>query len=121
MDIVTPELKDKLTPVSQRLKEIEKERAERRKVRKRTKNAPQASTPAPPPVEESSMNIDEPAVLSTVELEEESVYRTRELNMLEALVDPELKADFGCNLTGLYDLVGRSQSTSSGRWINVDG
>lgn len=117
LDIVTPELKDKLTPVSQRLKEIEKERFERRKVRKRTKNAPQASVPAPPPSGESSMNVDQPAAPSTVgDLEDESVYRARELNELEALVDPELKADFGCSLTGLYDLVGKSQFTYNTRW-----
>ena len=118
VDIVTPELKDKLIPVSRRLKEIEKERFERRKVRKRTKNAPQASAPAG----ESSMNVDEPAAPPTAgELEDESVYRTRELNELEALVDPELKADFGSSLTGLYDLVGESQFTSGARWIDVDG
>ena len=72
----------------------------------------QTSAPAPPPVAESSMNVDEPAAPSatapsaTGELEDESVYRARELSELEALVDPELKADFGCSVTGLYDLVG---------------
>ncbi|KAG6377843.1 hypothetical protein JVT61DRAFT_14624 [Boletus reticuloceps] len=105
LDIVTPELKERMTPVSQRLKEIEKERAERRKVRKRTKTAAQASTPAPPSAE-SSTNVDESAPPSTAgELEDESVYRARELSELEALVDPELKEDFGCSVTGLYDLV----------------
>lgn len=60
------------------------------------------------------MNVDEPAAPSTTgELEDESVYRTRELNELEALVDPELKADFGCSLTGLYELVGESRFESS--------
>lgn len=112
MDIVTPELKDKLTPVSRRLKEIEKERFERRKVRKRTKNAPQGSAPAA----ESSMNVDEPSAPSTAgELEDESVYRARELSELEALVDPESKADFGCSVTGLYELVGEFCFPSSAR------
>lgn len=101
-----------MIPVSRRLKEIEKERSERRKVRKRTKNAP-----APPPAAaESSMNVDEPSAPSTtVELEDESVYRARELTELEALVDPELKADFGCSVTGLYDLVGECSIASSTR------
>ncbi|KAG9310870.1 hypothetical protein JVU11DRAFT_8725 [Chiua virens] len=112
LDIATPELKDKLTPVSRRLKEIEKERSERRKVRKRTKNAAQASAPAPLSTEEASMNVDESAALPTAgDLEEESVYCARELSELEALVDPELKADFGCSVTGLYDLVGESHFT----------
>lgn len=109
LDIVTPELKEKLTPVSRRLKEIEKERFERRKVRKRTKAA-LSTTPAPPPtVPDSAMSVDEPTVDSSGtpgELEEESVYRSRELTELEGLVDPSLKDDFGCSLTGLYDLVG---------------
>ncbi|KIM61831.1 hypothetical protein SCLCIDRAFT_1178973 [Scleroderma citrinum Foug A] len=108
LDIVTPELKEKFTPVSRRLKEIEKERFERRKVRKRTKAA-LSTTPAPPPtVPDSAMSVDEPTADSSGtpgELEEESVYRSRELTELEGLVDPSLKDDFGCSLTGLYDLV----------------
>ena len=120
LDVATPELKEKLIAVSRRLKELEKERSERRKVRKRTKTAAQTSAPAPPPGAESSMNVDESAVPSTAgELEDESVYRARELSELEALVDPELKADFGCSVTGLYDLVGESHFAF--RWISADG
>ncbi|KAI6022948.1 hypothetical protein PISMIDRAFT_97204 [Pisolithus microcarpus 441] len=106
LDVVTPELAQKLTPVSRRLKEIEKERAERRKVRKRTKIA-QSSAP-PPAASRSDMNVDEPQAAPTAapgELEEEGVYRSRELADLEGLVDPSLKEDFGCSVTGLYDLV----------------
>ncbi|KAI6167703.1 hypothetical protein EDD17DRAFT_1534319 [Pisolithus thermaeus] len=109
LDIVTPELAQKLTPVSRRLKEIEKERAERRKVRKRTKVA-QSSAPAPS-ASRSDMNVDEPQAAPTAapgELEEEDAYRSRELAELEGLVDPSLKEDFGCSVTGLYDLVGVS-------------
>ena len=40
------------------------------------------------------------------ELEEESVYREKELTELETLISPELKDDVGCSVTGLYDLVG---------------
>ncbi|KAG8215408.1 hypothetical protein J3R82DRAFT_9015 [Butyriboletus roseoflavus] len=117
LDIVSPELKDKLTPVSRRVKEIERDRSERRKVRKRTKNAP-----ALPPTAESNMNVDEPSAPSTVgELEDESVYRARELSELEALVDPELKADFGCSVTGLYELVAivthKGAQADSGHYI----
>ncbi|KIK95193.1 hypothetical protein PAXRUDRAFT_779329 [Paxillus rubicundulus Ve08.2h10] len=111
LDIVTPELKDKLTPVSRRLKEIEKERTERRKVRKRTKNAQPSNSaalipvPAPTPVpapavvqDDGSMSVDEPTAPVPGDLEDESVYRTKELAELEALVDPGLKADFGCTI-----------------------
>ena len=115
LDIVTPELNEKLLPVSRRLKEIEKERSERRKVRKRIKVA-KNSTPAPPPTApDSAMNVDEPAAAPSAapgELEEENVYRSRELAELEGLVDPTLKEDFGCSLTGLYDLVGTLVSFS---------
>jgi ubiquitin carboxyl-terminal hydrolase 14 len=38
-------------------------------------------------------------------LEEESVYREKELTELETLISPELKDDVGCSVTGLYDLV----------------
>jgi ubiquitin carboxyl-terminal hydrolase 14 len=43
LDLATDELKGKLLPVSRRLKEVEKERAERRKVRKRTKHVAASS------------------------------------------------------------------------------
>ncbi len=41
-------------------------------------------------------------------LEAESVYRERELAELEGLVDPGLKTDVGCSVSGLYELVGAS-------------
>jgi len=109
LDIVTDELKAKLTPVSSRLKAIEKERAERRKVRKRTKVAQEASSSARleqgtsdmPDVEMTPAGSEVPG-----DLEEESVYRAREQQELEGLVSPDLTSDYGCSVTGLYDLVG---------------
>lgn len=41
-----------------------------------------------------------------LELEPESVFREREAKELEALVDPGLRADTGCSVHGLYELVG---------------
>lgn len=41
------------------------------------------------------------------ELEEESVYREKELSELESLISPDLKEDIGCSVSGLYDLVGK--------------
>ncbi|KAG2078471.1 cysteine proteinase [Suillus decipiens] len=104
LEIVTDELKSKLTPVSSRLKSIEKERAERRKVRKRTKVAQEASSSSRPAEENTDVEM---APVSEVpgDLEEESVYRARELAELEGLVDADLKNDYGCSVTGLYDLV----------------
>lgn len=107
LDVVTPELKQKLTPVSGRLKEIEKERYERRKVRRRTKVA-QSAAPASAP-QTAPMEVEEstpaPSGVSE-ELEEESIYRARELAELEGLIDGSLKEDHGCSVTGLYELVG---------------
>ena len=137
LDLVTDELKSKLLPVSRRLKEVEKERAERRKVRKRTKIVKASSAPAvSADVEMVDANagaeaggsgavVVETSTATSVdggaseeskgkekaaggELEEESVYRGKELEELENLMSPELKGDLGCSVTGLYDLVGSS-------------
>jgi ubiquitin carboxyl-terminal hydrolase 14 len=51
------------------------------------------------------------------ELEDESVYRTRELSELEALVAEDVRQDVGCSVTGLYDLVGESFLS----WIRPPG
>lgn len=104
LEVVTDELKSKLTPVSSRLKSIEKERAERRKVRKRTKVAQEASSSSRPAEENTDVEMA-PASEVPGDLEEESVYRARELEELEGLADADLKNDYGCSVTGLYDLV----------------
>jgi ubiquitin carboxyl-terminal hydrolase 14 len=104
LEVVTDELKSKLTPVSSRLKSIEKERGERRKVRKRTKVVQDASSSSRPAEENTDVEMT-PASEVPGDLEEESVYRARELQELEALADADLKNDYGCSVTGLYDLV----------------
>ncbi|KAI0651130.1 cysteine proteinase [Trametes meyenii] len=125
LEIATPELREKLLPVSRKLKEVEKERAERRKVRKRTKAAqpatdkegdvqmadassPEASSSSgagagstDPPAEGEDKGKD----VAGAELEEESVYREREGKELEELIHPDVKADIGASTTGQYELV----------------
>ncbi|KAJ7146152.1 hypothetical protein C8R44DRAFT_863954 [Mycena epipterygia] len=130
VDLCSDELKAKLLPVSRRLKAVEKEREERRKVRRRTKvAAPAASTSAAPAAGAVDVEMadagaavatDAAASTSAMEvegegkgkgkeeggaLEEESIYRERELAELEALVDPGLTTDVGCSVSGLYELV----------------
>lgn len=127
LDLATDELKAKLLPASRKLKEIEKERAERRKVRKRTKAVATSTvtkdTPAPPAAEaaastDGDVNMTDAgpsaegegqgkgkAVVGG-ELEDESVYREKEAKELAELVDTDLKKDIGASQTGLYDLVG---------------
>lgn len=134
MDLVTDGLKEKLLPVSRKLKEIEKERAERRKVRKRTKAAAGSTAPAVTNGSTSAADVEMGDASATTtaaagqamdvvvdgqkdvkeggELEDESIYRSKEVKELDALVDPTLKNDIGCSVSGLYDLVGESSRFS---------
>ncbi|THG95150.1 hypothetical protein EW026_g6448 [Hermanssonia centrifuga] len=118
VDIVTDELKEKLLPVSRKLKEFEKERAERRKVRKRTKNAKAekdkdvemvdataSSSSGPSAVVPAESDEGKGKEVASVELQDEPVYRENEAKELDALVDADLRADVGCSVSGLYDLV----------------
>ncbi|EKM52645.1 uncharacterized protein PHACADRAFT_261216 [Phanerochaete carnosa HHB-10118-sp] len=108
-DIATDGLREKLLPLSRRLKELEKERAERRKVRKRTKTGQPA--PRDGDVEMRDADAGAPAeggeapAQPEVELQDEGVYRAKEREELEALVHPDLKADIGCSVHGLYELI----------------
>ena len=126
LDIATPELQEKLLPISRKLKEFEKERAERRKVRKRTKaaqpvkdkegdvqmgdaSAPAASSSTAEPAtttEGENADAEKGKTVAGAELEDESVYREKEGKELEALIHPEIKSDVGASSTGQYELVG---------------
>jgi hypothetical protein len=113
--------------------EVEKERGERRKVRKRTKAAggtSSSSAAAGGPAGRSGDVEMSDATIATAtatasndeetttkedkgkgpdlggELEDEGIYRAREAAEFEALVDSSLKNDLGCSTTGLYELVG---------------
>ncbi|KAF5383880.1 hypothetical protein D9757_007411 [Collybiopsis confluens] len=117
LELVSPELKEKLLPKSRRLGEIEKERDERRKVRRRIKTATTAGTSgaagatdaAVPGSEDVPMDGGDAgasaAAPSVVDLEDEEVYREKERAELDGLVHPDLGADIGVSTTGLYDLV----------------
>ncbi|TDL26917.1 cysteine proteinase [Rickenella mellea] len=136
LDLVTDDLKAKLLPVNTKLKTFERDRAERRKVRKRTKVAKEAaasgtaavadvemadasaSVPSSSSAQPSTASAGEPKdgekkgneekgkAVDGAELEDESVYREREKKELESLVADNLKQDIGCSFTGLYELVG---------------
>jgi ubiquitin carboxyl-terminal hydrolase 14 len=138
LDLATDELKAKILPVSHRLKEIEKERAERRKVRRKMKVAVDVPTAkkgdASGDVEMSdsraasavspSGTATDPTSATTAgagaeggakvegladgEIAEESVYHTKEVAELAALVHADVVDDVGCSVSGLYELVGES-------------
>ena len=89
--------------------EIEKDRMERRKVRKRTKNralvAQAASTSdSTPATQGAEADVDKKP--EGDDLEDESVYRKKELEELEGLISADVKADIGASPTGLYELIG---------------
>jgi len=126
LDLATDELRAKLLPASRRLKEIEKERGERRKVRKRTKQAaPAAAGPssaiAPATTDVEMADASPAQAVSTEgvasaggskdkevglgEPEDEITLRKKETAELAQLIDEEVKRDVGCSATGLYELV----------------
>jgi ubiquitin carboxyl-terminal hydrolase 14 len=133
LDWVTDDLKPKLLPISVRLKEIEKARAERRNVRKKTKSgspgapAPTGRAPIAPPmiaaggaVSDVTMSDGADAgpviapestnvVVHSETMEDEASIRQREASELVDLLPDDLKADVGANYSGLYELVGKSR------------
>ncbi|KIL65371.1 hypothetical protein M378DRAFT_186464 [Amanita muscaria Koide BX008] len=139
LDLVTDELKAKLVPVNRRLLEIEKDRGERRKIRKRTKGvvgASSSSSGAQTADRDVEMaNASGPASVTAtaaspsgsteqaeaVKLEDETVYRAKELAELEGLIHPDLKQDVGSSVSGLYDLVAiithKGAAADSGHYI----
>lgn len=123
-DLVTDDLKKKLLPVNEKLKECDKDRRERAKARRKMKKASSdaasaaaaaaaaagapaaaAQDPSADPPEE--MAVDPPAGGEAAgELPDEETKRQEELAVLTSLVHPDLDADKGTNVSGLYELVG---------------
>jgi ubiquitin carboxyl-terminal hydrolase 14 len=132
LDMVTDALKRKLANANGKVKEIERERAERRKVRKKTKGVIEsdASALASTNAQASASVIvtdtttEDVAMADTQatqdqgkgkekakdavpgELEDEDLLREQEAKEFEASVDPELRADTGASVTGLFELCG---------------
>ena len=130
MDLATEELRAKLLPASRKLKDFEKERSERRKVRKRTKpvvgpvpeTTPLATSSgvdvemadaaavdvavvAQPPAGSADSKGKEKDASADV-VEDEFALRQREAEEFSNLVNEDVKKDIGASSTGLYDLVG---------------
>ncbi|CAB03610.2 ubiquitin C-terminal hydrolase Ubp6 [Schizosaccharomyces pombe] len=97
VEFCTPELSQKLIPVRDKLREIEKNDEEHERAAKRIKIQP-----------------------SEDEKEAEAECRLTQVATCQSLVDPELADDEGANPTGLYDLVGvlshAGASASSGHY-----
>lgn len=114
--------------------EIEKERGERRKVRRRTKQTgaiagpSTAAVPATVDIEMGDASAvatatdpaasvggeDKSNQTAVVEAEEdEFTIRKREAAEIDQLISPDIKSDVGASATGLYELVGESTSGST--------
>lgn len=115
-ELLTPELKKKVLPIGEKLKDFDKDRRERTKVRRKMRKttekaaavgeaaapAQAADTDDPP----EAMLVDTPAGEVAGELPDEATKREEELAILTSLVDSDLEKDKGSNVSGLYELVG---------------
>ncbi|KAF8308379.1 cysteine proteinase [Clavulina sp. PMI_390] len=131
LDLVSDELKAKISPLSTKLKEFEKERDERRKVRRKMKNkakedAATAAVTSPPAASTSSNTDVEMASAEQAQpvagvIEDEATARKRELEILNGLIDPSVAADIGSSPHGLYELCGivthKGASADGGHYI----
>ncbi|GAA6006041.1 ubiquitin-specific protease UBP6 [Rhodotorula paludigena] len=143
-ELVTDDLKKKLLPVNEKLKDFDRDRRERAKARRKMKkqseqaaaaataadaSAPVQQNPNDDPPEE--MAIDQPPSTAG-ELPDEDLKRQEELATLMSLVHPDLEADKGANVSGLYELAGivshKGASADGGHYVgwcaaapNVEG
>lgn len=120
LDLLTDDLKKRVQPVNEKFKDIDKDRRERAKIRRRAKivkeekAADVGTAPAPaPPVQANpeddppeAMLVDEPTGPREGELVDEPSKRKEEVELLQGLLDAGLKNDTGANVTGLYELAG---------------
>lgn len=111
--IITDELKTKLAPVNNRLREIERERLERAKVRKRVKVAQkdkegdvQMTDPSTAAAASTEPEGQPVPALAPGDLPDEKEARAKEAEELKGLADPSLTEDIGANSTGMYELCG---------------
>ncbi|TIA93624.1 hypothetical protein E3P99_00107 [Wallemia hederae] len=120
-ELVSDDLKNKINPVNKKLLSINKDREERRRLRKRIKTRTDLEQKANEAKNTDEMLIDEikdeQSKIGDVELQDEKVYDEREKAELDALIDDDLKKDVGCSKSGLYDLVG----IVTHKGVNADG
>lgn len=92
----TADLQQRVAPLSHKVKAVAKEREDRAKVRRRARGRgtdAKRDEDAAPHQEGSAITDDD-----------ERALRAKERAEIEALIDPTLKSDAGCNASGLYDL-----------------
>ncbi|KAF8968863.1 hypothetical protein BDZ97DRAFT_1798491 [Flammula alnicola] len=124
LDLATDELRAKLLPANRKLKEIEKERGERRKVRKRTKQA--AATAVPPTIDvemadTTGVVVNAEGATVGEDKSKEIVLGKKEFAELAQLIDVDVKSDVGCSATGLYELVASTEGVAEQTTADLDG
>ncbi|GAA5863401.1 hypothetical protein JCM8547_006970 [Rhodosporidiobolus lusitaniae] len=142
-ELVSDDLKRKILPVNEKLKDFDKDRRERAKARRKVRKqveaaqatakkddstaATQQSNPSDDPPE--AILVDNSAAEEKKEgggevageLPDEETKRQEELAILTSLVHPDLEADVGANVSGLYELVGivshKGASADGGHYV----
>ncbi|PKI83198.1 ubiquitinyl hydrolase 1 [Malassezia vespertilionis] len=111
----TDELKERMLPASRAYRATAKEREERARVRKRAKTHTAGPTDESAPFtarQDGNVPSDK----------EEEALRAKELQEIEQAIDPDLRADTGCNATGLYELAGivthKGAAADAGHYIS---
>ncbi|CAE7143757.1 unnamed protein product [Rhizoctonia solani] len=125
LDLLTDELQAKLRPATRKLREIEGERLERRRARRKlkSKNAQSSSTVTGSTTdsanaEPEAMAVDEPR---PGDIEDEAPAREREKAAIDAVIDPEIRADTGAAVHALFELAAivthKGASADGGHYI----
>ncbi|GAA5840585.1 hypothetical protein JCM11251_007620 [Rhodosporidiobolus azoricus] len=135
---VTDDLKNKLRLVNEKLKDFDKDRRERAKARRKVKKQAEAASSAAASTSTAQLPVaavdtddpPEPMLVDSEkkegegvagELPDEETKRQEELAILQSLVHPDLSADQGANVSGLYELVGivshKGASADGGHYV----
>ncbi|KAJ1301480.1 hypothetical protein OPQ81_008737 [Rhizoctonia solani] len=128
LDLLTDELRAKIQPATRKLREIEGERLERRRARRKLKNknaqpseggsAGAASGSTGENAEAEAMAVDGPR---PGDIEDEATAREREKAALDAVIDPEIRADTGAAVHALFELTAivthKGASADGGHYI----
>ncbi|CAE6440976.1 unnamed protein product [Rhizoctonia solani] len=126
LDLLTDELRAKIQPATRKLLEIEGERLERRRARRKLKNKNAQSGSGPAGTSANSGASAEPEAMAVDsarpgDIEDEASAREREKAALDAVIDPEIRADTGAAVHALFELTAivthKGASADGGHYI----
>ncbi|MCO5590147.1 hypothetical protein L7F22_044116 [Adiantum nelumboides] len=146
---LSDDLKSKILPAKNKINEISKEREERAKIRRKVRAKKEealpgtsaqagaattgtASADAPRPADSMAIDpsgddvmksaSDAPKLGAALSEEEELQLREKESKQAQEAIDPSLREDVGCNVSGLYELVGivthKGAAADAGHYIS---